>query len=92
MVNSYLATTSDVNTVYSRLVFSSAGSEVMALWYCREQRRSTLRKILVSYRLFRFRDLKYVGILETTATLVGCAMTCLLASACGGRFKLYRWT
>ncbi len=65
-----LATTSDVNTVYSRLVFSSAGSEVMAFVLPGTKTQYAQGKFWSAYRLFRFRDLKYVGILETTATLV----------------------
>lgn len=65
-----LATTSDVNTVYSRLVFSSAGSEAMAFVLPGTKTQYAQGKFWSAYRLFRFRDLKYVGILETTATLV----------------------
>lgn len=65
-----LATTSDVNTVYSRLVFSSAGSEIMSFVLPGTKTQYAQGKFWSAYRLFRFRDLKYVGILETTATLV----------------------
>ncbi|HID9183077.1 TPA: hypothetical protein ACXE53_005648, partial [Klebsiella quasipneumoniae] len=62
-----LATTTDVNTNFYRLVFSSLGSEVASLVFPGTNTQYSDGKFWSAYRLFRFQDLKYVSILETTS-------------------------
>lgn len=65
-----LATTTDVNTNFYRLVFSSLGSEVASLIFPGTNTQYSDGKFWSAYRLFRFQDLKYVSILETTSSVV----------------------
>ncbi len=65
-----LATTTDVNTNFYRLVFSSLGSEVASLVFPGTNTQYSDGKFWSAYRLFRFQDLKYVSILETTSSVV----------------------
>ena len=64
-----LATTTDVNTNFYRLVFSSLGSEIASLVFPGTNTQYSDGKFWSAYRLFRFQDLKYVSILETTSSV-----------------------
>ncbi|WP_148250085.1 hypothetical protein [Raoultella terrigena] len=65
-----LATTTNVNTSFSRMVLSSNGAEVGAFVLPGTATQYSQGKFWSAYRLFTFNDLTFKSILETTSTLI----------------------